>query len=372
LKSKCKILYVIDSLAVGGKERRLVELLRSIAPTNRYSIELVVLSNVVSFPEIYRLPIRIHCLDRRWKKDPLVAIHLYRIAKNFSPHIIHIWESMSAVYALPVAKLVRAKFVNGMITDADPNIKPFTKSYVRSRLTFPFSDVIVANSAAGVKAYGAPPKKSRVIHNGFDPARIQFARSREAVRSELCIKTRFVVGMVGGIHWFKDHATFIAAAAQVLDGRSDVTFLVVGEGPYFSQVEALVPQQHKERILFTGKRPDVESIVNALDVGVLATFTEGISNVIMEYMAFAKPVVATDGGGTSELVQDGVTGFLVRQRDSDDMARRINELLDDPDSAERIGQAGKQRVLSEFHITSMAERFATLYEETVVSREQQN
>ena len=119
---------------------------------------------------------------------------------------------------------------------------------------------------------------------------------------------------------------------------------------------------HKEYIRFLGNQSDTESIINVFDVGVLATFTEGISNAIMEYMAFSKPVVATDGGGTKEILIHNETGFLVRQSDVEDLANKIEILLDDRSLSTRFGATGKDRLVKEFNLNKMTERYINFYQ----------
>src|SRR5262249_16906176 len=105
----------------------------------------------------------------------------------------------------------------------------------------------------------------------------------------------------------------------------------------------------------------LESLINLFDVGVLATFTEGISNSIMEYMALSKPVVATDGGGTKELVLEGETGFLVPAGDAAALAARLDALLDDARLATRMGLAGRARLLAAFDLSSLVEKHRAVY-----------
>ena len=118
---------------------------------------------------------------------------------------------------------------------------------------------------------------------------------------------------------------------------------------------------------FWGRRKDVEKIVNSLSIGVLATFTEGISNSIMEYMVMAKPVVATACSGSSELVLDGETGFLVPPGDPAALADRITYLLDHPDEARRMGQAGKKHIEEHFSLKTMVDKTVEIYEQAIQS-----
>src|SRR4030095_15980704 len=117
-----------------------------------------------------------------------------------------------------------------------------------------------------------------------------------------------------------------------------------------------------ETIKFLGKRKNVEEIVATFDIGVLSTFTEGISNSVMEYMALKKPVVATDGGGMRELIVDGEPGFLVPPGNPAALATKIAYLLDHPDMARRMGEAGEARLQREFSITKMVEETVKFYE----------
>jgi glycosyltransferase involved in cell wall biosynthesis len=113
-------------------------------------------------------------------------------------------------------------------------------------------------------------------------------------------------------------------------------------------------------------RSDVESIINAFDIGILLTdlerHGEGISNSIMEYMAAGKPVIATDGGGTREIVIDGETGFLVPQKSPERVAETIDKLLNDDELRRNMGLMGKQMIQREFNIHRMTSEHVELYE----------
>jgi hypothetical protein len=163
-----KILFVIESLTEGGKERRLVELMKALKPESDLEINLVVMSNDVHYKEVFDLGIDINFLIRKRRKDLTIYKNLYRLCKNNKPDIIHCWDTMTAVYIAPVCKYLKIKFVNGIVMDAPERRNIFNKYWLRAKLTFPFADAIVANSKAGIKAYSAPKGKSHVIYNGFN------------------------------------------------------------------------------------------------------------------------------------------------------------------------------------------------------------
>jgi glycosyltransferase involved in cell wall biosynthesis len=360
-----RILYFVDGFYAGGKERQLAELLKFITTQGTVEAELVLMSPEMKYPEVLNLGVKIHYLLRRRKKDPLIFLRLYQLCVNFRPDIIHTWDSMTSFYAIPIAKLLGVRLVNGMIRDTPQRVAPFTKSWIRSKITFPFSDVVVANSQAGLSAYKTPPAKSICIFNGFDWARLRRLVDKDIVRSDFGIATPNVVGMVASFSDLKDYDTFLIAAQKVLATRNDVTFVAVGEGGQLERCRSLVAPQYRQNIRFLGWQEDVESIMNIMNIGVLATHTEGISNSILEFMALGKPVVATDGGGTKEIVVHEETGYLVPPRDAAQFASRISELLGDPEKCKEFGSRGRDRVLRLFSIEVMVNQFMGVYERLI-------
>ena len=361
-----KVLIIIDSLTSGGKERRLVELLKGLVKYTHLQCELVLLSKTVYYDDVYKLGLKIHVLERKWKKDPSIFAKLYRICKQFHPDILHSCEGMASIYSLPVAKLLRIRFINAMISNAPARLKPFSQNWIRSKLTFPFSNMIVSNSKAGLKSYHVKSSKGHFIHNGFDPKRINQLDDAGLVKKKHGIKTPKVIGMIGAFESRKDFKTFIQAAIDVVTVRDDTTFLTIGDGSNREGLEKQVPDQFKDQIKFLGKQNQVESIINIFTIGVLATnhlvHGEGIPNVVMEYMALGKPVVATSGGGTDELVLHEQTGYLIEPMNAKELEMYLMKLLDDPELAIKLGISGKERIEKEFSLDKMTEAYVSLYE----------
>jgi glycosyltransferase involved in cell wall biosynthesis len=353
---KTRILYMIDELGPGGAERRLVQLLGRL-DRNEFSAKLVLLTDIIHYEEIHDLGIEVITLDRTVRFDLSMYPRLVNICRDWRPDIIHAWGSLPAVYAGPVAWMTRTKFINAMIASSPEKLSAQQK--LRAAFSFPFSDVIQANSHAGLKAFGAPAGKSNVIHNGFDFDRIKDLKNNDDVRKELGVGTRYIVGMVAGFHPLKDWDTLVEAAKIILEERADVTFVSVGGGTGLERIREL--GGFSDRMIFPGQRSDVESIVNTFDVGVLSTFGEGISNSIIEYMVLGKPVVAAEGGGTLELVVNGETGFIIPQRSPAEMAEKIALLLDDERLRSTMGSKGRERIERDFSIDRMAAEHMDLY-----------
>lgn len=361
-----KVMLLIDSLVSGGMERRLVELVKGFDGYTDVQLHVVVFSDKIHYTEIYDYGIPVTILKREPKRNPKVFAQLYKLCKNWGPDLIHTWGTMSAVLAVPTSLLLRIKLINGFVVDASHNMKFNDTRLIRARLSFPFSKVIVGNSQAGLKAYGVSKNKRICIYNGFNSNRIASLEDIDLIRKKFNIKTKKVVGMVASFNERKDHKTLIKTGLQLLKKRRDITFLTVGHGENLAFCKAMVPKEFATHFIFAGEQKDVESIVNVFDIGVLMTniqvHGEGISNAILEYMALEKPVVATRGGGTNEIVVDNQTGFLIEPESIPDLAEKLSILLDNPETAIQMGRKGKQRINEQFSIEKMITAYYELYQ----------
>jgi glycosyltransferase involved in cell wall biosynthesis len=172
-----------------------------------------------------------------------------------------------------------------------------------------------------------------------------------------------LIGMVANFNFeIKGHRYFVEAAKALSDRATGAAFLLVGDGPLRKKYEQMADELGlKERVRFLGKRNDVPSILSSLDIAVLSSTSEGLPNVILESMAAGRPVVATDAGGSSELVSDGINGYLVPPADSRAMAEAIESLLRNPEDAVEMGRMGKSMVQDKFSQKRMVENYEKLY-----------
>ncbi|WP_026055191.1 glycosyltransferase family 4 protein [Anaerophaga thermohalophila] len=360
-----KVLMIIESLRDGGKQRRMVELLRVLSVSKKYEVMVLFLKNSVHYEEIYNLPgVQTFYLERRFRSDPRVFYSFVHEARKFEPDLVHAWGGLPAVVALPYVLLYRKPFVNGMI--ANSRLKLFSPEWFRVKCTFPFSDVIISNSEIGLKVYKVPGRKKRLIRNGINFDRIVHQSSGKDVRDRLGIHgDKKIVGMVATIDWRKNFPMYVNAALSVLKKRNDTLFFVVGDGPDKEKIEAMVPEEKKHHFFFTGKIRNVEEIVSLFDVGVLASYGEGTSNSLLEYMLFEKPVVATNVFGINEVVEDGVNGYLVAHDNFMEMGMKISKLLDDTTLAVKMGKEGRKTVESRYSIDQMVAGYENIYEEVI-------
>jgi glycosyltransferase involved in cell wall biosynthesis len=232
-----------------------------------------------------------------------------------------------------------------------------------------FTDLSLTVSQ-GVKDYlleeiGLDPVKVRVVPNGVDLARIEAARPGPEVRRELGLPDDLpVIGLVGRLdHWGKGHKELFTAMAQ-LQGRWPCRALIVGGGRREEEIKDLAASLGlADLVHFLGSRQDVPDLLQAMDIFVLPSYSEGVSLALLEAMGAGLPVIATAVGGTPEAVTEGVTGLLIPPRDAAALAGALERLLSDPDLAKKLGEKARKAVAEKFSLERLGREINEIYEE---------
>jgi glycosyltransferase involved in cell wall biosynthesis len=367
------ILFFTETLFFGGKERRLLELINYLRKNTDYNIALAVTEDVIQYDYVYELGIPIIIIKRKWiKYDPLPFFKLYRYCSVFKPDIIHSWGRLTTFYAIPAKLICRIPLVSSMIADADKRYGVFSLKYLFLKIDFFFSDIILSNSHAGLKAYKVNSPKARVIWNGVNLERFQEKYVIDKVKEELGIKTELMIVMVAAFTVYKDYNLFLDIARELAKIRNDVTMVGVGDGPELEGIKQRIKSEMIGNVILTGSQRNVERIIAASDIGLLCTYSEGISNSIIEYMAMGKPVISTDiSGGSKELIVEGETGFCI-ERNAEKIAGSINLLLNNSELKRSMGNKGRKRIGSYFSISRMGEEFIRIYREVITHRLNEN
>jgi L-malate glycosyltransferase len=224
------------------------------------------------------------------------------------------------------------------------------------RLAYSFAHRVVANSeaaAARLRREGVTARKILVIPNGIDLARFEPPLRDREIR-------RLVT--VAAFRPEKAHDVLIAAAAEALTAVPSLSLTLVGDGPTRPSVEGLVRRLGLGgRIRFLGHANDVAAVLRDHDAFVLPSRSEAFPNAVIEAMAMAMPVVATEAGGIPELVAHGRTGILVSPDRPDALARAIVDLVRRPGFAQAMGRRARADVVARFSLDRMVARFESLY-----------
>lgn len=225
------------------------------------------------------------------------------------------------------------------------------------------ADVLIAVSREDrrklIEVEGIAPERVRFVPNGI-PAVPSVGRA-EARRALGLDPAAPVVLAVCELRAQKAVEVLVRAAALLRSGLPHLAVLVAGEGPERHALTRLIVETDAP-VELLGTRTDVPRLLGAADVAVLSSDFEGSPLSVMEYMAAARPVVATAVGGVPDLIEDGVHGLLVPPRDAQALAEALRSLLSDPDRARALGEQGRERQQREFTLEAMVGRLELLYE----------
>lgn len=358
------ILFFIDSLVSGGRERRMLELLFYLKEHTNYKLALVLAEHTIDYPYVHELNIPIHIIKRRViKYDPSLFWRFYTIAKDFQPDVIHTWGTMTTWYAAPTKILLKCRLYANLIANAHYQAKTASFSNLFHQTAIKHADVILSNSYAGIDAYGLSNEpKCKVIYNGVRLNRFQFDLNLKKDRSDLQISTPFVVIMVASTSIRKDYDLLLDIAKLIAYKRSDITFLGVGYGDELERLYNRISTEKIVNLKLLGQRKDAEKLIAVSDIGLLFSPSEGISNSIIEYMALGKPVITTDTkGGSKEIIEEGKSGYIM-QKNINSIAEKIEELLDNQELRNQLGSRGQEIIQEKFTIDRMGEEYVGLFE----------
>jgi sugar transferase (PEP-CTERM/EpsH1 system associated) len=368
------VAHIIHRLAVGGLENGLVNLINNMAPA-RYRHAIVCLTDYTDFRERIRdKHIPIVALHKEEGHDLGVYGRLWRVLHHLRPAIVHT-RNLSGLEYLVLAAMARIPGrVHGEhgrdIYDLDGTsikynllrraIKPFVRRYIA---------VSVELTEWLVHTVGIDSRRVTQIYNGVD---IQRFSPRVGPRPLLgpegfASQDILVVGTVGRMHAVKDQLTLVRAFLHILttvpQARAWLRLVLIGDGPLRQEASQLLQMAGAESLAWLpGERHDSPDIMRALDVFVLPSLREGISNTILEAMASGLPVVATRVGGNPELVEEGHTGQLVPPVDPVAMAEAICIYGHDRGLAVCHGRAGRQRVENQFSMVAMVNSYLAVYD----------
>jgi glycosyltransferase involved in cell wall biosynthesis len=242
------------------------------------------------------------------------------------------------------------------------------------RLHLRWMDRVVSVSeaqAAKVRRCRVRPERLRVIHNAVDPER--FTDPDPVYRAKLARYFRqprsCVVGAAGRLSPEKGFEVLVAAAERVLRRDPSVGFVLFGDGPCRERLARQIKAAGLGgAFVLSGFRADLDRFLPHLDLLVLPSYTEGLPNVVLEACAAAVPVVATAAGGTPEVVEDGLNGYLAPAGDAARLADRIDAVLTAEDRGRTLGFEGRQRVLERFTFAAQAREYLDLFAELCGAR----
>lgn len=371
---RTRLLILTDTaiLGAGGSERFLRNLLANL-PRDHYAVDVVQLA-ARPHPQqrVARLDgVRLSYLPVEAIYAPAGIAAFRRVCGRVLRRRYDIVQSQHEKSDLICACLPRRHGLHRISNRRDMGFNKTRRLRAFFRYANARFDRIVAPSRAVAEALVAhdhvPSARCVTIPNGVDTQRFRpiDAGARARLRAMLGFgDDECLIGCVASFTEVKQHATLIEAFAQVWRGYPQVRLLLVGHGPLRPQLERQIDSLGvAPSVSFLGPRGDVEQILPALDIFVLASRSEGMSNAILEAQACAVAVVATAVGGNAELVRSQSMGILVPAADPQALARALSELVAAPSRRVAMGTAAREQVQRDHSLAAMSAAYQRLYEE---------
>lgn len=350
-------------LGPGGTERQLTELARSL-DRSRFEVHVGCFREGIRAEElrlngvpIVRLPVtsfmKPSALSGAWQLRSYIRQHKIRL--------VHTFDYPLNCFGVPVARAARVPVVISS-QRADRRLVP--GPYVRLlRLTDRLVSGIIVNSEAVrsemIRTENVPASLLHLCYNGIDTRRFH---SDGRLRVPSLQNASVVIGVVCVLRPEKGLTTLIQAFADVAAQNSGLRLAIVGSGPELARLESLAQELYVfDQCVFQPAVSDVTSWLKSIDIFVLPSLSEALSNSLMEAMACGCACIASRTGGNPELIRDGETGLVFEPGNTRDLAVRLRHLLDKPDLRSRLVQAGSRFIREDFSLAASVKCVEEIY-----------
>ena len=357
------ICHIVSGDLWAGAEVMAYQLIKGLKEANSVNMLVVLLNDGRLADELINLGVTVRVIDENVTSFFGIVKPIRRVLREFQPDIVHTHrykENILARWAL------RGQERPGLIATQHgipENYKGLSSLRHSVALRYNFHilrkrfDKVVAVSKDISRYFsnvlGFAENKIQVIHNGIEIPRS--ARVRKA-------GDEFVVGSCGRLFPVKDYPLMIKAAKECTERNKNIRFELAGDGPEMQHLRDLVARLGLEdRFTFKGHVDDMDNFYRGLDAFINTSLHEGIPMSVLEAMSFGLPVVAPNVGGLPEIIENGIEGFLVDDRDPSLFAKKCRLLCDDEELWQRMSMAARLKVERCFSVNVMAEKYYNLY-----------
>lgn len=370
-QEKITVVLLTDCLVhlAGGAEKQIFELVKGL-DKSKYNVFVASLESYGQAPrdlieavgghlEVFRV-VRIYGLT-----GLIQGIKFFRFLKKNKVDILQTYHFSSDIWGAFWGRLARVPIIMSNRRDMG-----FWRSFFHIwtyRLVNKWVKKVIVNASPMrdhfIRTEGLPFDKFEVIYNGVELPEIHKLPSNEEIRSKFKISKDDIVFMhVANFKPVKGHTYLLKAFKEVLSHHPNTRLFLIGEDTTNGAIHALANELGiTNQVVFIGKHPDVKSLLPAADICLLPSLSEGMSNSILEYMATAKPVIATNVGGNPELIDDGVHGILVEKENIPQLRDAMLKLITDPALRNTMGNNGLEKVRRYFSMNAMIANYERLY-----------
>jgi len=352
-----RICHVVLSLRPGGLENGVVNVINGL-PSPQFQSSVICLQESGEFAErIKDRSVEVVPMGLKPGNDPKMPFQVASVLRRLKPHIVHTRNIEAFFYGAVAAKIARVPHV---IHSEHGRTFPETRlrSWVQRALVRGTDCTFAVTARLRedlVRYIGLPASRIEVLYNGVDLGKFSAARPPRAPDAPIRI------GSVGRMVPVKNYPLLLEALAK-LPADCRWTCRLVGDGPERDRLRTIALQLGlQDRVEFLGHREDVAALLQEMDIFVLPSISEGMSNTLLEAMAAGAAAIASDVGGNSEIVANGASGLLFPSGDAATLGEHLARLINDEGLRTRLCNAARERMHAEFSITGMIDRYASLY-----------
>lgn len=370
-----KILHVVFFLEPGGMENGVVNITRALDPAE-FEVHFCCLERPGAFVERLPHPENVHVLGKKPGFSVKTVLDLAKLIAKLKPHVIHshnlgplIYSGISSAFGT-LCPVLQGE--HSLLTPDECSPRRLRQRRILYRGCRKVHTVS-KELRDQLLQLGFPPAKVEVIVNGVDTTRF-IPADKQTARKQINLgqldAKAFVIGMVGRFGAFKRHSLLIDAFNEVAAERPDLHLLLVGDG---GPESARVRDQGQKspvsnRIHFAGFQQDVRPYYQAMDLLVVPSVNEGLSNAILEGMACSLPVLANQVCGNAEVIHHKQDGLVADLDTAKKLAEELKNVLAVPSDLAKMGQMARENVVSRFSIKRMVEQYETLYRNVALTR----
>ena len=368
------IAHVIHRLDFGGLENGLVNLINRL-PDKKYRHAIICLTDYTDFSKRIEKNVELVALHKQPGKDIGLYFRLWKAIRKLKPDVVHT-RNLSSLEAQLPAFFAGVKYrIHGEhgwdIYDLDGQswkyraLKKFFRPLIHRYIVLSLDLKNYLVNTIKVKE-----KKITHICNGVDSERFTAHLNSGINHFSDDDSQLIIIGTVGRLEAVKDQANLACAFAELIskkpEFRKNVRMVIIGDGSERNNIEAIINQHNlSDLVWLAGTRSDIPEMLNYLDIFVLPSLAEGISNTILEAMSCGLPVVATRVGGNPELIAEGETGYTVPASNPKAIADVLINYIESPDLIKNHGENARNRIEKSFSINVMVNNYQTIYDNQI-------
>jgi glycosyltransferase involved in cell wall biosynthesis len=348
-----------NTLETGGTERQFVTISHALR-SGEFEVKLGCLRRIGAFAEDLQDIAEFPPAGSLFKlRSQRARLGLARYLRQHGVAVAHAFDFYTNLMLIPAARMARVPVVVGSHRQLGDLLTPM--QFRVQKAVFALCNRVVCNSRAAadrLRLSGIPEAKVTVIANGLPEE--AFA---ETAPTQARVRGKVRVGMIARMNdRSKNHATFLRVAAAVSSRCPEAEFVFVGDGPLRAEIEkAAAKLGLSSRAIFLGDRRDIPALLAGLDISVVPSSSESLSNVVLESMAAGVPVIATRVGGNPEIVFDGETGCLVCPDEEAEFAAAVERLVTDAEMRIKIGRQAREYARAHFRVDGICTQYEQLY-----------